>query len=114
MHALAASAASTSVETALDTLVVSSAMADSGARIAWGALEKGTPVYSSDGKELGKVAEVVADAGKDIFSGITLNPGLFRDERFVPADLVADMTAESVTLRIGAGAAADRLKQDRD
>jgi uncharacterized protein YrrD len=70
--------------------------------IAWSVLSKGTPVYASDGAELGKVAEVVADEQKDIFSGIALNPGLFKDERFVPADLIYEMTDEAVRLSISA------------
>jgi uncharacterized protein YrrD len=68
--------------------------------IAWSVLPKGTPVYASDGAELGKVAEIIADEQKDIFSGISLNPGLFKEERFVPADLIEEMTHEGVRLSI--------------
>jgi uncharacterized protein YrrD len=68
--------------------------------IAWSVLPKGTPVYASDGAELGKVAEIIADEQKDIFSGISLNPGLFKEERFVPADLIEEMTHEAVRLSV--------------
>jgi hypothetical protein len=78
--------------------------------IAWSALARGTPVYSSDGREIGKVAEVIADEQKDIFSGISVDPGWFKDERFVPADLIASLSAAAVRLRITAGAAEARLE----
>jgi uncharacterized protein YrrD len=78
--------------------------------IAWSVLPKGTPVYSSDGAELGKVAGVIADEQKDIFSGISLNPGLFKDERFVPADLIEEMTGEAVRLSISSHEADRRLE----
>ena len=78
--------------------------------IAWSVLPKGIPVYASDGAELGKVAEVIADEQKDIFSGISLNPGLFKDERFVPADLIEEMTHEAVRLSISAEQAHRQLE----
>jgi uncharacterized protein YrrD len=78
--------------------------------IAWSVLPKGTPVYASDGAELGKVAEVIADEQKDIFSGISLNPGLFKDERFVPADLIEVMTHDAVRLSISAEQAHRQLE----
>jgi hypothetical protein len=56
--------------------------------IAWAALRRGTPVIASDGTELGKVADVIAYEQKDIFSGLSVDPGWFKDERFVPADLI--------------------------
>jgi hypothetical protein len=66
----------------------------------WITLKKGTPVVAADGNEVGKVAEVVGDEQKDIFSGITVSPGLLAENRFVPATLVEDMTDERVSLTI--------------
>lgn len=86
-------------------------MSEAETPIAWVALEKGTPIYSSDGVELGKLAEVVADEQKDIFSGLTLDPGLFKHERFVPAGLVADMTTGRVTLTVSSTDAESRLER---
>ena len=63
-------------------------------------LEKGTTVFASDDKEVGQIGQVVADRQKDIFSGVTLSGGLFGTERFVPADLIADMDADGVRLSI--------------
>jgi hypothetical protein len=86
-------------------------MSDAATPIAWSALEKGTPIYSADGQELGKLAGVVADEQKDIFSGLTLDPGLFKQERFVPAELVADMTTAGVTLTVSSADAERRLER---
>lgn len=70
--------------------------------IAWMALRKGHPVIGSDGEQVGKVSEVVADPQKDIFSGIAFRHGLLDHERFAPADLVETITSESVHLRVSA------------
>ena len=70
--------------------------------IAWLALENGTPIVSVDGEQVGKVAEVVADREKDIFSGITFKPGLLDSAVFVPADQIGDLTATEVRLTISA------------
>jgi uncharacterized protein YrrD len=69
-------------------------------RIAWSALPKGTTVTTSDGEDIGKVAEVIADEQKDIFSGITFRHGLLDSEHFVPADQVEQMTTDRVSLSI--------------
>ena len=69
-------------------------------------LEKGTTVLSSDGEELGTIAEVVADRQKDIFSGLTISSGLLSTNRFAPAAIVEDMSPTSVRLSITASEAA--------
>lgn len=71
--------------------------------IAWLALEAGTPIFTADGEQVGKVAEVVADRSKDIFSGITFKPGMLDSPVFVPADNVVEITANAVKLSIPAG-----------
>ena len=75
-------------------------MDPAGRPIAWSALEKGATVFGSDGNELGKVTEVVADEQKDIFSGIVFRSGLLDSERFVPADRVETITDEGVRLSL--------------
>jgi hypothetical protein len=77
-------------------------MTDAGRPIAWMALDKGTPVYSSDGEEIGKVATVVADVQKDIFSGISFKHGLLGSEHFVPADAIGELTDQAVHLNLSA------------
>jgi uncharacterized protein YrrD len=82
--------------------------------IAWPALEAGTLVYSSDGQELGTVGDVVADRQKDIFSGIVIDPGLLKEKVFAPADTVAEITKEGVTLDITATEADRTLRAPAD
>jgi DNA end-binding protein Ku len=77
-------------------------MTDAEHPIAWLALGKGTPVYSSDGEEIGKVSTVVADVQKDIFSGIAFKHGFLGSEHFVPADDI-DPVFYAKTYHVGAG-----------
>jgi uncharacterized protein YrrD len=74
--------------------------------IAWLALESGTPIVSSDGEQIGKVGDVIADREKDIFSGITFKPGLLDGAVFVPADRIEELTSTEVKLSISAADAA--------
>ena len=78
--------------------------------ISWMTLDKGARIVTSDGTELGKVGEIVADRQKDIFSGVTFREGMLGEDRFVPADLIEGMTAEQVTLTIAAADAADKIQ----
>ena len=70
--------------------------------IAWLALDKGTPVYTSDGEEIGKVSTVVADVQKDIFSGIAFKHGFLGSEHFVPAEVIGELTDHGVHLNLTA------------
>ncbi|HWC13264.1 MAG TPA: PRC-barrel domain-containing protein [Actinomycetota bacterium] len=70
--------------------------------IAWLALASGTPIYSADNEEIGKVDEVVADRQKDIFSGVTFKTGLLSSALFVPAERIASMTEDAVRTTIPA------------
>lgn len=66
-------------------------------------------MLSSDGDEIGKIDEVVADRQKDIFSGVTISSGLLSTSRFAPAAVIADMSSEAVRLSI-TGAEAEELE----
>jgi hypothetical protein len=68
-------------------------------------LEQGSAVHSSDGRELGGVGQVVADREKDIFSGVTIDGGLLGTDRFAPAAIIADISADGVHLSIDAAEA---------
>lgn len=74
-------------------------------------LERGTPVFSSDGDRLGAVDHVLADADVDIFDGLILDardgPGGWR---FVDAAHVAAIEEDAVHLTLDA-AAAERLPE---
>ncbi len=75
-------------------------MSDTGAPIAWLALDTGTPIYTSDNDEIGKVADIIADREKDIFSGLTFRPGLLETTLFIPATAVESMTENAVRLTL--------------
>jgi hypothetical protein len=79
---------------------------DRGAPTSYLTLEPGTPVLTSDGTEIGRVAHVLADADADIFDGIVIDvsrgPG---GHRFVDAPQVAHIATGGVTLTLDAAAA---------
>jgi hypothetical protein len=78
---------------------------DEGAPIAYEVLEKGVPVYASDGEQVGTVFHVLAAPEEDIFHGIVVSaPG--RDRHVVLAEDVAAIHERSVDLKIDAHAVA--------
>ncbi len=87
-------------------------MAEEEQQVAWTAIAKGTTVVASDGCEIGKVSEIVADRQKDIFSGIAFREGLFDSQHFVPADLVDVITPEHVRVRLRPDEARDLAPPD--
>ena len=81
-------------------------MEDLGAPISYLTLEEGCECYSSDGKPLGKVKHVLADADADVFDGIVLDTSVLPGgHRFVDADQVASIHERGVLLGIDADTA---------
>jgi hypothetical protein len=76
---------------------------DEGLPIAYEVLERGVPVYASDGSMMGTVDHVISAPAEDIFHGITLRAGKAR--RFIAADQIASLHERGVDLRIDAAAA---------
>ena len=76
---------------------------DRGAPMSYMTLEPGTPVFTSDGAEVGRVRHVLADADADIFDGIVIESG--GGHRFVDAPQVARIASGGVTLTLDARAA---------
>ncbi len=78
-----------------------SAERDDGVAVHYTAVTRGTPVISSDGQEIGKVAEVLDNYREHIFDGLVIDvPG--RGRRFVDAPEVARTAELAVTLNITA------------
>ncbi|HEY8001167.1 MAG: PRC-barrel domain-containing protein [Vicinamibacteria bacterium] len=79
-------------------------MDDLGAPISYLVLEKGADVYTSEGEKIGKVAEVQADTGEDIFEGIVVNrtPLLPGGEELITADRIEEIYERGVVLAPGA------------
>ena len=79
---------------------------DDGHAIHYAALALGTPVYSSDEVELGKVSEVLDNYEEHIFDGIVMETTA-GDFRFVDAPEVARTAERAVTLSITAAEASE-------
>lgn len=92
-------------------MLASPSMQDLGAPASYLTLEPGVPVYSSDGKELGKVAHVLAEPDADVFDGIVLDTSVLPGgHRFVDAPEVEEIYERGVVLRLDS-AAAERLPE---
>jgi sporulation protein YlmC with PRC-barrel domain len=78
---------------------------DEGHPISYRLLERGTPVCSSDGVEVGTVLDVLANEDEGIFDGIVLKTREGR--RFVDAPEVARIAERRVSLTISAAEAAE-------
>jgi hypothetical protein len=82
-------------------------MDDLGEPSSYLAVNKGVPVYSSDGEKLGRVVRVMSAPNLDMFDGIvfdtTAGPG---GHRFVDAPEVGQIYEQGVVLKIDAAAAA--------
>jgi hypothetical protein len=71
---------------------------DDGSAISYKVLRRGTPVWTADGTELGRVRAVLENEREHIFDGIVLRTP--EGERFVDAPEVGRITEASVTLTI--------------
>jgi hypothetical protein len=79
---------------------------DDGHAVHYTAVTRGTPVYSSDEVEVGKVDEVLDNYREHIFDGIVMETAA-GDLRFVDAPEVARTAERAVTLSITAEEAAE-------
>jgi sporulation protein YlmC with PRC-barrel domain len=74
-------------------------MIDDGHAIHYAAVNRGTPVYGSDGVEVGTVDEIVDNYREHILDGIVIETAN-RELRFVDAPEVARTAERGVTLAI--------------
>jgi hypothetical protein len=81
------------------------AMIDDGDTIHYAAVERGTPVYGSDGIEVGKVDAILDNYSEHILDGIVIQTP-DRELRFVDAPEVARTAERGVTLTISSAQAA--------
>lgn len=68
--------------------------------VSWFVIEHGWEVVDAAGKRIGSVHEVVGDTSNDIFSGLSVSPGAFKHDVFVPAESVASIEEGRVRLSI--------------
>jgi sporulation protein YlmC with PRC-barrel domain len=78
-----------------------SGMSDEGHAVHYNAVERGTPVYASDGAEVGRVEQVVDNHREHILDGIVIRTGA-GEARFVDGPEVARTFERAVHLTIGA------------
>jgi uncharacterized protein YrrD len=84
---------------------------DYGQPVSYEVLARGTPVYSSDGYEVGTVNHVLADESADVFDGIVIaEPHHGRRHRFADADEVDRIYERAVVLKLDRDAA-ERLPE---
>jgi sporulation protein YlmC with PRC-barrel domain len=86
-------------------------MADEGQPIHYSAVERGTPVFSSDGIEVGTVDQVVDNYREHILDGFVIETS--EGKRFADAPEVGRTTDRSVTLTIEAAAVSALPEPDR-
>ena len=77
------------------------APADDGHAIHYTALERGTPVFSSDDEQVGKIVEVLDNYREHIFDGLVIETSS-GERRFVDAPEVERTAERAVTLNITA------------
>jgi hypothetical protein len=82
------------------------APADDGHAVHYTAVQRGTPVWSSDDQEVGKVAEVLDNYREHIFDGLVIETAS-GERRFVDAPEVARTAERAVTLTITAAEIAE-------
>lgn len=66
----------------------------------WLMIDPGWKVVDANGKEVGRVEEVVGDTGADIFNGLSISIGLLKGHRYVPAELAGPITEGEVRLKL--------------
>jgi hypothetical protein len=79
---------------------------DDGVAVHYTAVQRGTPVISSDGQEVGKVLKVLDNYREHIFDGLVIQTS-DGAERFVDAPEVARTAERAVTLTISAAQVAE-------
>jgi hypothetical protein len=66
--------------------------------VAWTVVEPGWRVLDASGEEVGRVAEVLGDANRDIFDGLNVTKGLLSGTDYVPSEQVAQIREGEVHL----------------
>jgi uncharacterized protein YrrD len=64
----------------------------------WLLVERGWTVVGRDGKEIGRVEQVLGDEQRDIFDGLAVATGLLGKPRYVPAERVSSIVEGCITV----------------
>jgi hypothetical protein len=68
--------------------------------VSWFLIEPGWEVLDANGKDVGRVEEIVGDTNADIFSGLAISVGPLKGTRYVPSELVSQITDGDVKLKL--------------
>lgn len=68
--------------------------------VSWMVIERGWSVVDADGKELGRVDEVLGDQEADIFNGLQILAGVLAKPTYVPAERVGEIVEGRVQLEL--------------
>ena len=68
--------------------------------VAWLLIDPGWKVIDANGKQVGRVEEIVGDTNADIFNGLSISFGLLKGNRYVPAERVGTITEGQVELKL--------------
>jgi hypothetical protein len=68
--------------------------------VSWLLIQPGWKVVDSEGKDVGRVEEIVGDSNADIFSGLSVSIGLLKGHRYVPSEEVGHMTEGEIHLKL--------------
>jgi uncharacterized protein YrrD len=68
--------------------------------VSWKVVERGWQVIGSDGEKLGHVDDVLGDVEADIFDGLSVSGGLFKERRYAPAEQVGSIYDGEIHLLI--------------
>jgi hypothetical protein len=75
-------------------------MAEAPDPVSWLMIEPGWNVEAADSEEVGRVEEVLGDSTIDIFDGLSIASGMFARPRYVPAEVIAEITEGRVRLQL--------------
>ena len=65
-------------------------------QVSWKAIEENATVVSSDGEEVGRIAEIAGDSTADIFTGLVVSLGMLGANRYLPAERVKEIRPSRV------------------
>jgi sporulation protein YlmC with PRC-barrel domain len=69
-------------------------------QVAWKAIEADAEVFSTEGENVGKVAQVVGDPDADVFTGLSISLGVLGADRFVESERVRGIWPDRVELEL--------------
>jgi hypothetical protein len=73
----------------------------SGDPVSWLVVQHGWEVVDAGGESIGSVDEVIGEPEADIFDGLAVSGGLLGKRRYVPAEVVGEITEGRVRLTVG-------------